>query len=123
MSYGAPPNRIAVSTDAGGVLLPINIAVPCGLVVNELISNAFKHAFPDGRPGHVIAVLRKEPEDQVVLSVSDDGIGIPDGVDIAQTATLGLQLVGLLADQLGADVTIQRVNPTRFELRLPLHPQ
>jgi PAS domain S-box-containing protein len=122
MSYGAPPNRIAVSTDASGVLLPINIAVPCGLVVSELISNAFKHAFPGGRSGHVIATLRKEPEDQVVLSVSDDGVGIPDEVDIAQTATLGLQLVGLLADQLGADVTIQRVNPTRFELRLSLDP-
>jgi PAS domain S-box-containing protein len=122
-SYGAPPNCIAVSTDAGGVLLPINIAVPCGLLVNELISNAFKHAFPDGRRGHVIATLRKEPEDRAVLSVSDDGVGIPDDLDIAQTTTLGLQLVGLLADQLGADLTIQRVNPTRFELRLPPHPQ
>jgi len=121
-SYGAS-NRIAVSIDAGGVLLPINIAVPCGLVVNELISNAFKHAFPHGQSGHVIATLRKDPEDQVVLSVSDDGVGIHDDLDLAQTATLGLQLVGLLADQLRADVTIQRVNPTRFELRLPLHPQ
>jgi PAS domain S-box-containing protein len=122
-SYGASPNRIAVFTDAGGVLLPISIAVPCGLVVNELISNAFKHAFPRGRSGQVIATLRNEPEDHVILSVSDDGVGIPDEVDIAQTVTLGLQLVGLLADQLGADVTIQRVNPTRFELRLPLHSQ
>jgi PAS domain S-box-containing protein len=121
-SYGAPANRIAVSTGASGVLLPINIAVPCGLVVNELISNAFKHAFPGGQSGQIIVTLRKEPDDQVDLSVSDNGIGIPPDLDVEQTATLGLQLVWLLADQLKASVTIQRSNPTRFELRLPLHP-
>ena len=121
-SYGAEPNRIAVSMDVTDVLLPINVAVPCGLVVNELISNALKHAFPRGQSGEVIVTLREEPDEQVVLCVSDNGVGIPDGLDIAQTATLGLQLVWLLADQLRADVTIQRSNPTRFELRLPLHP-
>jgi two-component sensor histidine kinase len=94
--------------------------VPCGLVVNELITNAFKHAFPGDRPGHVVATLHREPDDRVVLSISDDGIGFPDGLDIAQTTTLGLQLVGLLADQVDAEVTIHHVNPTRFELRLPL---
>jgi two-component sensor histidine kinase len=122
-SYGAPPNHIAVSTDASEVLLPISIAVPCGLVVNELITNAFKHAFPDGRSGHVIVTMREEPEGQVVLSVSDDGVGMPEDFDIAHTATLGLQLVGLLADQLRADVRIHRLNPTSFELRLPLQAQ
>ncbi len=118
-SYGAPPNRVDVSIQAGRVLLPISVAVPCGLVVNELITNAFKHAFAGDRPGHVIASLRREPDHQVVLSVSDDGVGFPDGLDIAQTTTLGLQLVGLLANQLSAEVTIHRANPTRFELRLP----
>jgi PAS domain S-box-containing protein len=121
-SYGAPANRIAIATDARGVLLPINIAVPCGLVVNELISNALKHGFPAGQSGKVIVALREEPDAQVVLSVSDDGVGLPNDLDIAETATLGLQLVRLLAEQLGADVAIQRSNPTRFELRLPLHP-
>jgi two-component system, sensor histidine kinase PdtaS len=122
VSYSAAPNRIAIATDASGVLLPINIAVPCGLVVNELISNALKHGFPAGQPGKVIVALHEEPDAQVVLSVSDDGVGLPDELDIAQTATLGLQLVQLLAEQLGAKVTIQRSKPTRFELRLPLHP-
>jgi len=121
-SYGVEPNRVVVSTDASGVVLPISIAVPCGLVVNELISNALKHAFPRGQSGEVIVTLRKVPNEQVVLCVSDNGVGISDDLDIAQTATLGLQLVWLLADQLGAEVTIQRSNPTRLELRLPLHP-
>jgi len=122
-SYGAAANRIAMSTGGSGVLLPINIAVPCGLVVNELVSNALKHAFPGGQSGQVIVTLRNESEDQVVLSVSDNGVGIPSDLNIEQTATLGLQLVWLLAEQLKANVTIQRSNPTRFELRLPLHPQ
>ena len=122
-SYGAEPNRIAVSMDVTDVLLPINVAVPCGLMVNELISNALKHAFPRGQSGEIIVTLRKVPNEQVVLCVSDNGVGIPDDLDIAQTATLGLQLVWLLADQIGVEVTIQRSNPTRFELRLPLRPQ
>ena len=122
-SYGAEANRIAVSVDATEVLLPINVAVPCGLVLNELISNALKHAFPHGRAGEVMVSLRKESDEQVVLCVSDNGVGIPDDLHIAETATLGLQLVWLLADQLRAEVTVQRSNPTRFELRLPLGPQ
>jgi two-component system, sensor histidine kinase PdtaS len=121
-SYGVQPDRIAVYVDALGVLLPINVAIPCGLVVNELISNALKHAFPRGQSGEITVLLRNEPGEQVILSVSDNGVGIPDDLDIAETATLGLQLVRLLADQLGADVTIQRSNPTRFELRSPIRP-
>jgi PAS domain S-box-containing protein len=122
-SYGAEANRIAVSVDATEVLLPINVAVPCGLVLNELISNALKHAFPHGRAGEVMVSLRKESDEQVVLCVTDNGVGIPDDLHITETATLGLQLVWLLADQLRAEVTVQRSNPTRFELRLPLGPQ
>ena len=121
-SYGVQPGRVVVHVDALGVLLPINVAIPCGLVVNELISNALKHAFPHGRSGEITVTLRNEPDEQLFLSVSDDGVGIPADLDIAETATLGLQLVRLLADQLGADITIQRANPTRFELRLPVRP-
>jgi len=120
-SYGPTRNQVSVSTgEREMVLLPIHIAVPCGLVANELISNALKHAFPRDEPGEVTVGLRKEQDDHVVLSVSDNGVGIPDHLDIEQTETLGLQMVCLLADQLGAEVSVQRANPTRFELRLPL---
>jgi PAS domain S-box-containing protein len=119
VSYAAEPSRVALSIDAVGVLLPISVAVPCGLMVNELITNAFKHGFPGGRPGEITVSLRHEPGERVVLSVSDDGVGIPEGLDIAQAETLGLQLVTLLTDQLGAELVIQRSHPTRFELRLP----
>jgi PAS domain S-box-containing protein len=119
-SYGVQSGRIAIHVEAVGVLLPINIAIPCGLVVNELISNALKHAFPHGQSGEITVLLRNEPDRQLLLSVSDDGIGLPSDLDIANTATLGLQLVRLLADQIGAEIAIQRADPTRFELRSPM---
>jgi PAS domain S-box-containing protein len=118
-SYSVDPSRIRLVIDAANVLLPIANAIPCGLLVNELIANALKHAFPDGRAGEVRVELANEPDGQVVLSVSDNGIGIPESLDLAQTETLGLQLVDLLADQLAATKTIERAQPTRFVLRFP----
>jgi two-component system, sensor histidine kinase PdtaS len=97
--------------------LPIQTAIPCGLIVNELISNALKHAFPDGGRGEIRVALTRGPDGRLCLSVSDDGIGIPADLDLEQTGTLGLQLVTLLADQLGAEFAIERRNPTRFALR------
>lgn len=97
--------------------LPIDAAVPCGLVVNELITNAFKHAFGYRDHGEITVALTWLTANEVLLSVSDDGIGIPDHINISGTDTLGLQLVGLLAEQLGGVVTIQRSDPTRFALK------
>ncbi len=115
-SYSADPSRITLAIDATGVQLPIKMATPCGLLVNELIANALKHAFPDGRAGEIRVELAKEA-DQVRLSVSDDGVGLPEGTDPEQTGTLGLQLIGLLVEQLGATMTVERAQPTRFTLR------
>ena len=95
-------------------------AIPCGLVVNELISNALKHAFPDGREGEIRVHLAYETKDRVLLRVSDNGVGIPEDFDVQQTTSLGLQLVSLLVDQLAGEVHMQRANPTTFSLRFPL---
>jgi two-component sensor histidine kinase len=119
-SYGMDSDRVTLSIDAAEVLLPINAAIPCGLVVNELISNALKHAFRDGRTGKISVGLAPEPDGRAMLSVSDDGVGIPVDLDLAQTTTLGLQLVTLLTDQLRGQLEIQRANPTRFILRFPI---
>ena len=119
-SYGVGPERIAIALDSRGVRLPIDAAIPCGLVVNELISNALKHAFPADRGGEIRIDLAYEGVGQVVLTLSDNGIGLPEGLDIAATDTLGLQLVTLLADQLGGELGIHRADPTRFTLRFPL---
>jgi PAS domain S-box-containing protein len=119
-SYGVNPDRIALSLEAEQIQLPINAAIPCGLVVNELISNAMKHAFPDGRRGGIAVKLFEEPNGKAVLSVSDNGIGIPDDIDLSNTSTLGLQLVTLLSDQLGGEISMRRSDPTEFVLRFPM---
>jgi PAS domain S-box-containing protein len=119
-SYGMNSDGISLSVDTKTVLLPISVAIPCGLIVNELITNAFKHAFPGGRPGEIAVGLAEDGDGHAVLSVSDDGIGIPDDLVIEQAPTLGLQLVTLLADQLQGTVSIQRAAPTRIALRFPI---
>jgi PAS domain S-box-containing protein len=115
-SYSVDHNRIHYELDVADVLLPINLAIPCGLIINELISNALKHAFPGTRAGVIRVAIKQQTGNKVLLSVSDDGIGIESNADLQQTNTLGLQLVRLLADQLGATLSINRANPTCFAL-------
>jgi two-component system, sensor histidine kinase PdtaS len=119
-AYGADPGRIAIAINAIEVRLPVSVAIPCGLLVNELVSNALKHAFPGNRNGEIRIDLGIAADGQILLSVEDDGVGIPDDLDLDQTTTLGLQLVMLLTDQIGGEIVIRRSNPTRFALQLPL---
>jgi two-component system, sensor histidine kinase PdtaS len=119
-SYGINPGRVSVRVDVEPVRLPINTAVPCGLVVNELIANAFKHAFPGQRSGEIRVALTRQAGDEALLSVSDNGIGLPEHIDAEGSGSLGLQLVNLLANQLSGAITISRSDPTRFSLRFPI---
>jgi two-component sensor histidine kinase len=119
-SYEIDPDRIAIRVDVEPVQLPIDIAVPCGLVVNELITNALKHAFPNRGRGEIRIALTRQVGNEVLLSVSDNGIGLPDHVDTSRIETIGLQLVGLLADQLGGEISISQSSPTRFSLQFQI---
>jgi PAS domain S-box-containing protein len=119
-SYGIDPHHIAVRVDVEPVRLPIDIAVPCGLMVNELISNAMKHAFRNRRRGEVRIALTRQIGNEALLSVSDNGIGLPAHLDVRNTDTIGLQLVALLADQLDGEISIHRSGPTRISLRFPI---
>lgn len=96
--------------------MPFETAVPCGIMVNELLSNALKHAFPPGRAGTVVLSLRPGAEGSVFLAVRDTGVGMPEGFDISQAASLGWQLVSLLAAQLGGALTLERHRGTRVTL-------
>jgi PAS domain S-box-containing protein len=98
-SYVVERERVSLNIDAGNIYLDINRAVPCGLVINELISNSLKHGFPHGRSGE-ISVLVSSDGGRITLQVADNGIGMPAGLDLGNTETLGLQLVNLLAKQL-----------------------
>lgn len=119
-SYVVDPEKVSLSVGVVEVSLSINAAIPCGLIVNELISNALKHAFPDDRRGEIHIDFIHKGDDRVVLSISDDGVGIPADLDITNTETLGLQLVSLLTDQLGGVLTIRRSGPTCFLLEFPI---
>jgi PAS domain S-box-containing protein len=105
-SYQADASRIRVKMETEEVLLNINTAIPCGLIVNELISNVLKHAFPDGRSGELEIVLRRAAGGGYVILVRDDGIGLPPGLDIRRTETLGMQIVSTLVGQIDG-----RLNP------------
>jgi PAS domain S-box-containing protein len=113
----APAQQIAVGVAGEPVRLPLDLAVPCALIVNELVTNALKHAFPDGRVGVVDVRLAREPGGRVCLEVRDDGVGLPADLDGAAAQSLGLELVKMLADQIDAALTIERTAGTRFALR------
>ena len=119
-SYGIEATRVRLSIDVDDVLLPLNAAIPCGLIVNELVTNSLKHAFPGNRRGEIRIKLAKEGDGYVRLGVGDDGVGIPESVDFTTSTSLGLELVTLLTDQLGGELYIRRAGSTEFTLRFPL---
>ena len=102
------------------VYLPINSAIPCGLLINELITNALKHAFTDRSEGTISVALSAKDNKEIQLMISDDGNGIADHLNLDEVETLGLRLVNLLSQQLNGALHIQRQHPTQFVLRFPL---
>lgn len=115
--YGPKAANITPVIEIYDINLSIDTAIPCGLILNELISNSLKHAFPDGRKGEIKVVLKKsDAEDyKYVLMVSDNGIGIPEELDIRKTKSLGLQLVTNLAEhQLHGRLELQRAGSTKI---------
>ncbi|ACF12616.1 signal transduction histidine kinase [Chloroherpeton thalassium ATCC 35110] len=98
-SYEVSANRILVSLNTEKVIVAIDFAIPCGLVLNELISNAFKHAFPGERQGRIRIGLRKKDEGTTELYVSDNGIGLPKMLDIRKTKSLGLKTIFTIVEQ------------------------
>jgi two-component sensor histidine kinase len=107
--------KIALKIDVEDVSLSINSAIPCGLILNELISNSLKHAFPGGREGEIKITLRYI-EDKIELVVSDDGISIPEDLDIQNSESLGLQLVIALVKQLEGIIELDRSGGTTFKI-------
>jgi len=107
-SFAANENRIGFDVTGGSVLLSIETAVPCGLIVNEILSNALKHAFPGTRHGRIHVHLENTDHEERILTINDDGIGLPEGLDIERTETLGLRLVRALVQQIDGTMTVER---------------
>jgi PAS domain S-box-containing protein len=108
--------RIALTVEAGEVVLEIDDAIPCGLIVNELVSNSMKYAFPGGRSGNLAVRLHVGDDDRITLAVEDDGVGLPSGLDFRDTETLGLQLVNLLVKQLHGEIELEKGTGTVFRI-------
>ncbi len=102
--------------DAEPVMLGVDAAVPCGLIANELISNAFKHAFADKQSGLVVASFRRLTDATLELKVEDDGIGFPAGADIFNMPSLGMSIVTSLTEQIQGTITLSRESGTRFTI-------
>lgn len=115
-SYVEDPDRIVVKADAGSFSLDIEEAIPCGLIINELISNSLKHAFPDGRGGEITVACHADRDGTVTVEVRDNGIGMPEGLDLLDTETLGLQIVAMLVRQLRGTIEMKSENGAEFVL-------
>jgi len=113
---GRAQGEVVLELEIADVALGIDRAIPCGLVINELISNALKHAFPDGRAGTVRVELVAVDGGRLRLTVRDDGIGLPPGFAIDRAESLGLQLVHTLAEQLDAVLVVRSDGGAAFEL-------
>jgi PAS domain S-box-containing protein len=116
-------SRIQLRIEAEEVHFNINTAIPCGLIVNELVSNALKHAFPEGRSGSLGLDLHKVAGDGYVLGVKDDGVGFPENLDFRKTETLGMQIVSTLVDQIEGRLELERRSGTGFTLKFNELPQ
>ncbi|MBN8216569.1 MAG: PAS domain S-box protein [Spirochaetes bacterium] len=107
-SYRAPEERIAVSCEVEDLLFPIDLAIPCGLVLSELLSNSFKHAFPGDRRGTIRVGLARSVQGLIEIRFRDDGAGFPDGFDPMRDGHMGLQgLSGIVGHQLGGRVRFE----------------
>lgn len=116
-SYGIDIQRIGLQTAIAGVTLDLDHAIPCGLIINELISNAVKYAFPEQRSGLIRVELQQLTAQRYQLQVSDNGIGLPADLDLAQTESLGLSLVYDLTRQLNGEIDVERTAGTAITIR------
>jgi PAS domain S-box-containing protein len=113
-SYRTHSGSVKLETRIDPVFLNIDTAIPVGLLINELVSNSLKYAFPAGRSGTIFIELRAEANQQFTLCFRDDGIGVPEEFDLDKTGTLGLRLVKILTSQIGGELAFHRNGGTQF---------
>jgi len=119
-SYGTDPNRVKMKINVEDISLGMELTVPCGLIINELVSNSLKHAFPQSWEGvgTINIALQKNKDDDIELVVQDNGVGIPKDLDLRKADSFGLELVTILAeDQLNGSVNLDRGKGTKFLIK------
>ena len=113
---GHKAEQVELETLIEGVFLDINSGIPCGLIINELVFNSLRHAFPDGRKGRLTIHMHEDDEGSITLSVRDNGVGLPEGLDFRNAPSLGLQLVISLVTQLSGIIEHDGSSGTAFKI-------
>ena len=116
-SFDAAPGKITVEIESMPVLVGINSAIPCGQFMNELLSNAFKYAFPGERKGKIHIQLQQTQDGEIILRVRDDGVGLPHDYNEEDSDSLGMAILRMLAQQLNGQLNIQNGSGVAYELR------
>jgi len=114
-SYSVDAALVTLATHVDDVVLDVDRGIPCGLIINELVSNSLKYAFPNGKKGEIHINLHHQ-NDRLFLVVRDNGVGIPDGIDLQHTPSLGLKLVNTLVRQLKGELLVMRQGGTEFRI-------
>jgi two-component sensor histidine kinase len=118
-SYARPKGHVMRRLKLSRLLLNIDQAIPCGLILNELVTNALKYAFPDDRSGEITIELTQPSANWVRLTVADDGVGLPEGFTWQHSKSLGLPIVEILAKQLGGQLSVQNNGGAVFSVEFP----
>jgi PAS domain S-box-containing protein len=116
-SYGIKASGVTLQVEIENVSLSLDAAIPCGLIVTELVSNCLKHAFPEHRQGQIAVSLKAGESGSWTMIVRDNGVGFPVDYDPANSESLGLQLVSALTDQLAGSLKVERDGGTSFEIQ------
>ena len=115
-SYGVRRDIVRLNLHIEGTILNVDTAIPCGLIINELVSNSLKYAFPNGRQGQIYVSVRRESENKFSMIVGDTGIGLPKDLDFQDSPSLGLKLVNILVEQLSGSIDLDREGGTEFRI-------
>jgi two-component sensor histidine kinase/ligand-binding sensor domain-containing protein len=113
------PRNVSYAVDVHDVVLDVGRAIPCALIVNELVTNSLKYAFPDSRPGRIDVSVRKSGDHEYSMVVTDNGVGLPSPVDPATASTLGMNLVSIFSAQLHGTAEIASEKGTRCTVVFP----
>jgi PAS domain S-box-containing protein len=120
---GVSPSSITLDMDIEHVSLSVDKAIPCGLILNELITNALKHAFPGERQGRIRVEFRRATAREIMLSVSDDGVGMTRDIPTGSSSSLGMQLVVTLVEQLDGQLDVVQRDGMQFRITFPVDPE
>ena len=117
-SYGDKTDRVRLQISGDKIGLDMDTAMPCGLLVNEIVSNSYKYAFPNQEKG-TIQIDFKKIDNKIILLIQDNGVGFPEEYDLERGESLGMQLIQALTSQLDGELVVSRENGTSFKISFP----